>query len=368
MKLQFLLILLIPILANFYVMWHVWQILPVSHVWKWVAVGILALVFACFFLALSRRLDQLPMWLAQGIYETGTSWVIILLYLLMFFLLADVCRLLHIIPAAYLKNSLTGTLVTAGIMLLVFGYGSFRYHQKQRHDMQITTAKPHARDMRIVMLSDLHIGYHNRRAELERWIQMINAEHPDMVLIAGDIIDRSLRPLIDDNDAEAFRKIEAPVYACLGNHEYFAGQQGSLDFYREAGIHLLRDSVANLEGISIVGRDDRSNPHRHSLKELMQQTKRDNFIIVLDHQPYFLEEAERCGADLQLSGHTHHGQVWPANHITESIYECAYGAHRRGNTHYYVSSGMGIWGGKFRIGTVSEYVVIDVTTSSRTML
>lgn len=360
MKLQFLLILLIPVAANFYVLWHIWQILPVSHLWKWVAVGVFTFVFAAFFLALSRRLDMMPFWLGQGVYEVGTSWVIILLYLFMFFLLADVCRLLHIIPATLLKNSLTGTLITAGVMLLLFGYGSFRYHQKERQEIHLTTSRPNARNMRIAMLSDLHLGYHNRRKELERWVRIINDEHPDFVVLAGDVIDRSLRPLLVDNDAEAFRKIKAPIYACFGNHEFYAGVQGSADFYRQAGINLLRDSVVNLDGISFVGRDDRSNPHRHSLKELMQHCDRNNYSVVLDHQPYLLDEAQRCGADLQLSGHTHHGQVWPANLITEKVYECAYGAYRRGDTDYYVSSGIGIWGGKFRIGTRSEYVVIDL--------
>ena len=92
----------------------------------------------------------------------------------------------------------------------------------------------------------------------------------------------------------------------------------------------------------------------------MQGVTRGNYIILLDHQPYHLEEAEQNGADLQLSGHTHRGQIWPLNWVTKKMYECDYGQCRRGQTDYYVSSGMGIWGGKFRIGTDSEYVVINV--------
>jgi predicted MPP superfamily phosphohydrolase len=84
------------------------------------------------------------------------------------------------------------------------------------------------------------------------------------------------------------------------------------------------------------------------------------FTILLDHQPYNLDRAEAADIDFQLSGHTHRGQVWPISWITDHIYECSWGNHQRGNTRYYVSSGIGIWGGKFRIGTQSEYVVANI--------
>ena len=95
-----------------------------------------------------------------------------------------------------------------------------------------------------------------------------------------------------------------------------------------------------------------------ALWELFQAD--DRFTIVLDHQPYHLEEAEEAGADFQFSGHTHHGQIWPGNWLTDAMYEKAFGAYQRGDTRYYISSGMGIWGGKFRIGTRSEYIVLKL--------
>jgi predicted MPP superfamily phosphohydrolase len=85
-----------------------------------------------------------------------------------------------------------------------------------------------------------------------------------------------------------------------------------------------------------------------------------SYTIILDHQPYNLERSEQAGADFQLSGHTHRGQVWPISWITDAIYECSWGSHQRGNTRFYVSSGIGIWGGKYRIGTQSEYVVATI--------
>ena len=157
--------------------------------------------------------------------------------------------------------------------------------------------------------------------------------------------------------------MQTPVYACLGNHEYYSGEPGALQFYQQAGIHLLRDSIANVGDLCIIGRDDRSNHHRKSIAQLQKETSpnpeklEEAYTIVLDHQPYHLEEAEAAGIDFQLSGHTHRGQVWPISWITDALYECSWGGHQRGKTRYYISSGIGIWGGKFRIGTQSEYVV-----------
>ena len=111
----------------------------------------------------------------------------------------------------------------------------------------------------------------------------------------------------------------------------------------------------------IIGRDDESNPQRKSLSQLTAGLDRSKPILLLDHQPHHLEQAQQAGIDFQLSGHTHRGQVFPINLIVDRMYERSHGYHRRGHTQYYVSSGIGIWGGKYRIGTQSEYVVIQLS-------
>ena len=169
-----------------------------------------------------------------------------------------------------------------------------------------------------------------------------------------------MRPLREERMAEEFHRLEAPVYACLGNHEFYAGHPEAKQFYQDAGIHLLIDSVAHVDScIAIIGRDDVTNRRRKTIEDMMVPL-REFYTIVLNHQPYSLERAEAAGVDFQLSGHTHRGQVWPISWITDRIYECSWGSHQRGNTHYYISSGIGIWGGKFRIGTQSEYVVATI--------
>ena len=359
-KFGMLIFMLLPLLGNVYVLWHVWRILPFPSWAKVVVVTLMVFAFLLLFVGFSRHV-HLSMPLATVVYEIGTSWLIILLYLFMAFLLLDIGRWVHLVPATFLKNSWSGTLAVTAFMFIIFLYGNIHYHQKVRQPLMLTTGKTLSRKMKVVMLSDLHLGYHNRRSEFAKWVDKINEEKADLILVAGDIIDKNIQPLEEQEMHQEFLRLNAPVVACLGNHEYYGGESNALLFYKKADITLLRDSVTTVGDLCIIGRDDRSNPKRKTLSELMKGVDRTKYLVVLDHQPIQLEEAEQNGIDFQLSGHTHHGQVWPISWITESIYECAFGEWQRGSTRYYVTSGIGIWGGKFRIGTRSEYVVAEIT-------
>ena len=365
--------LVLPLIGSSYAAWRIWHVLPFANGWRWAATALFGALFCSMFIGFSGAIEKMPLDTATVMYEVGNSFIFILLYLVMIFLALDLGRLLHLVPKAWLVSNGYTSLGILAVMFLVFVYGKIHYTNKVREQIDIKTNKEVALKgksaAKIVLLSDLHLGYHNRCSEFMRWVDMINAEQPDLVLIAGDIIDISVRPLLEERVAEEFHRLKAPVYACLGNHEYYSGEPLAQQFYRKAGITLLRDSVAKIGNIAVIGRDDRTNAHRHSLREIMKQAKlttdgnrgTKEITILLDHQPYHLEEAEHNGIDFQFSGHTHHGQVWPASWITDALYEKAYGGLKKGNTQYYVSSGMGIWGGKFRIGTQSEYVVLTVS-------
>ena len=364
MKAAFLLFFLVPLAGISYVAWRSYHVVPLPTWGKWSVAAVMAALFVSLFLAMGPRLDKLPMGVATVVYEVCTSWLIVLLYLFLAFLVIDVLRLCRVVPSSVLHDNAvtTWTLVAALSALLI--YGNIHYRHKQRHTVELTTAKALTRPLKIVMLSDLHLGYHNRGAELHRWVELLNQEHADLILVAGDIVDRSIRPLLDDGMDREMLRLNAPVVACLGNHEYYVGRDGSQDFYRRADITLLRDSIMEWGPLQIIGRDDGTNRARKSLDELCRNIDKERFTILLDHQPHRLEEAEQAGIDFQFSGHTHHGQVWPISWITDGVYECAYGPWQRGGTRYYVSSGMGIWGGKFRIGTCSEYVVVTISPES----
>ena len=353
----------LPLVAIVYLAWHIWMILPFSGWWKTAIIVLGVCSFLLLFLSVARKFDTLPLSLAQWSYEIGTSSIMVMLYLVMLFLVLDLGRLMHLVPRSLVYHNWQSALVIFVMIFGIFLYGNLHYKNKVRVPLELKSSKPLPREYRVVMLSDLHLGYHNPRQEFARWVDIINAEKPDFILIAGDIIDGSMRPLLEEKVAEEFHRLKAPVYACLGNHEYYAGEPRAQQFYKDAGIHLLIDEAATIDSsIVIVGRDDRTNMRRKPVKDLVNGlvNVQSPYIIVLDHQPYNLDRSEAAGVDFQLSGHTHRGQVWPISWITDHIYECSWGSHQRGSTQYYVSSGIGIWGGKFRIGTQSEYVVATI--------
>ena len=347
-----------------YVGWHLWRITPGG--WKWVVLGLFVLWTLSFFVCFAI-MEHLPLGVATVAYGVGNTWLIAFLYLLLLFAVADIAALCHILPSTVLKDSATGLFSAVGIVAVIMTIGAIHYHHKYREEMTIVTDKPLEKPLTVVMASDLHIGYHNRKAELARWVDIINNEKPDLVLFGGDIIDLSLRPILEGNYAEEFRRIEAPVFAVLGNHEYFGNVSKAERFFADADIALLKDSVAHFKGLDIIGRNDRTNTHRLTLQQLQHEFSIFNsrFSILLDHQPYNLEEAEEAGIDFQFSGHTHHGQIWPLSWVTDMMYEKAWGHHQRGKTQYYISSGLGIWGPKIRIGSRSEYLVLHIENTNR---
>lgn len=370
---MFIVILIVYLLANAYVFYHIWIAMPANAIGRSALITFAAIAVSSFFISFLAG-NILPVWMASMLYKIGTAWLFIMLYFFMVMAIKDLFgltnRLLHFMPAdaitRYTKENWVGLGFMIGFITLLMLCGYLKYQWKVRVELPIQTYKTIGdsisnRSLRIVAISDLHLGYGIGKKEFEGWVNTINAENPDIVLIAGDIIDNSVRPLNEEKFEEVFRKIKAPVYACLGNHEYISGIKASLDFIDKTGITLLRDSAILVDSsFYVIGRDDRSNPNRKPLKDLVAGLDKSKLIIMLDHQPYQLEEAEVYGIDFQFSGHTHQGQVWPISLITKSLYEDDHGFLKKGNTNIYVSSGIGIWGGKFRIGTQSEYVVVDI--------
>ena len=167
-----------------YVSWHLWRLTPSGWPLKLTVMGVFLLWMISFFVAFFVT-ERVPVKVATVFYEVGNTWLIAFLYLLIIFLLADIGSLCHVLPKAYLRDSLTGLLSVVGIVAVVLTLGGLQYHRKHREELTITTAKPLEKPLTIVLASDLHIGYHNRKAELARWVDLINAEKPDLVLIGG---------------------------------------------------------------------------------------------------------------------------------------------------------------------------------------
>ena len=313
--------------------------------------------------------EKMSTTVSGSLYRFSTSWIIAFLYLLIAVLLIDVFRILnnvfHIIDKeiafSIFRENLLTSIIIFGSVALTLVVGNVQYHNKKRQHVSILSSKIE-KPIRIVGISDLHIGYTISAKEVSKWVSLINAEKPDIVIIAGDIIDNHLRPIIEDSISNVLYRINAPmgVYACTGNHDLMFAINEDENFYKNSGITLLRDSFININGITIIGRDDYTNMRRDELDKITQGVDKTSFTVLMDHQPTKLNDAVSNGIDFQLSGHTHRGQVFPISLITDAIFELSHGYMKKGNTHFYTSSGIGIWGGKFRIGTRSEYLVLDI--------
>ncbi len=232
------------------------------------------------------------------------------------------------------------------------------------------------REVRLVQISDSHVGATFHADGLLEHIERINALQPDAVVVTGDFVD-------DDTSREdmllscdALGQVTAPygVFFVYGNHDrgyYSESSRGwSVDELRAAlqknGVQVLEDQTADLgESLCIAGRKDRSVEQRGgrmSAEQLLASVDKDRYIVLLDHQPHDYDAEAAAGADLVLSGHTHGGQFIPIRHVGEWIGENAlrYGHERRQNTDFIVSSGISNWAFRFKTGCFSEIVVIDI--------
>ena len=304
----------------------------------------------------------LPMAFVHGKTLLLVSQKICVIYMIFALLIADVTKI-------FVPSLNHGFYYALGATCCLLLYGYYNYRHPQVNKIDVSLDKPiEGNGINIVAVSDVHLGYGTGKAMLKEYVDMINAQHPDLILIGGDLIDNSLTPLYKENMAEELAQLKAPlgIYMVPGNHEYISGIDESVRFLKDTPIQLLRDSVVTLpNGVQIMGRDDRSNRSRHSLPTLLKQADRSKPIILLDHQPYNLAKTDSLGIDLQFSGHTHHGQIWPISWVTDRIYEQSHGYRKWSQSHIYVSSGLSLWGPPFRIGTNSDMAVFHLNQMAK---
>ena len=328
------------------------------------------IVLFCILLSNFLLRNTFPDPIAKTLTFVGYSYMLVMIYLLFSFLLIDIIRLanhfLHFAPAGMTSFRLWAMGISVGIISTAMIYGNYKFTHPEIVKLQLKARNiSQNKTIRIVAASDIHLGVSIDKKYLQKYVTLINAQKPDIVLLAGDIADHSTIPVINQNMADEFRQIKTKygVYAISGNHEYFGEDPYALEKYLSnyGGIKYLRDNMLEIDkGLYLIGRDDRINSRRKQLPEIIQHIDLNtNASILLDHQPFDLHQAEGNHIDLQISGHTHQGQFFPGNLIVKKMYENAYGYYKKGNTHTYVSSGLGIWGPQYRIGSQSEIVVID---------
>jgi uncharacterized protein len=263
-------------------------------------------------------------------------------------------------------EKLAGTTSFVLIVALLV-YGSFNAYSPvvRSYDVHIPKFNPASPSMKIVMAADMHFGLLSGKDHAARLVREINAIQPDLVLFPGDIVDDEIRTFVEHGIDQTLSNINARygVYASLGNHDKHRGQmQQLIDTIEASGIKVLYDEAITIEdSVTLIGRKDRSDRPRAELASLTSGLDSSKPWILLEHQPYELDIAQQQGIDLMVSGHTHRGQVFPGNLITDRIYEIDWGYLQKQQLHAIVTSGFGFWGPPIRIGSRSELIQINIT-------
>jgi uncharacterized protein len=369
MKITFFLFVFVLILTMFSsVLIHGLPLLPARNGWRWIVGIVYILLFLSLFAGLFLE-HRLNLGFAKILTFTGYTFLLFVIYMTLSFLLTDLIRLanswFHFAPIGMLVFRQWAAIVSMVIITITLFIGNYRFNHPALVHLDLTVENPvQHKSIKIVAASDIHLGTSIDKKMLHKYVQLINARKPDIILLAGDITDRSFGPVMEQKMEQELSQLHAPlgVFAITGNHEYYSGVPEEINEYlRAAGIRMLHDSVALVDhSFYLVGRDDRTNPNRKPLEELVKGLKPELPKILLDHQPYALEQACNNGIDLQISGHTHNGQFFPGNLFVARIFELGHGYLKKGKTHFYVSSGLGIWGPLYRIGTQSELVEIQL--------
>lgn len=325
---------------------------------------------------LAGRLGEriLPEAVSHAFSMIGSYWLGIMFYALWVLAAVDLMRGLnegfHFLPHALTRGPWLGRAIFLVVLgLVLYGLWNARHPIVNRYNLTIGKKAGSLGELHIVLVSDIHLGAIMNNGRLAALVERVNALKPDLILLAGDVIDENVERVIRQDMRMNLSRLQAPfgVYAVLGNHEYLGGHvREALAYMAEAGVHMLRDaSVKVADSFYLVGRDDRSARHftgqgRRPLANLLEGLDLSLPVIALDHQPSHLEEAERAGVDLQLSGHTHKGQLFPIQLLTRHLFADDFGLLEREDFRVVVSSGFGTWGPPLRVGNRPEIVEIDV--------
>jgi predicted MPP superfamily phosphohydrolase len=373
----FVIVFAVNLLVNLYIFSRTKAIIPDGSIAWWIASILFWLV--AFAYAIGRFTERAgAMSLAEPFVKVGSWWLGAMVYLTLLFLLADILRGVNSLfnLTEFFRFSWTSEkgkiavfiVYSISAIILIGGYLSARMPTVKRVSFQINKTISNDKQ-KVVLVSDIHLGMMISNGKLDKMVQLVNNENADLVLLAGDIFDEDLGPVIQKNMGDILKNLRAKhgVFAILGNHEFYGNAAAAHKYLEDHNITVLRDSVAFLpNGIAVVGREDITAERmygkpRKTLNELLENTDTQKPVFLLDHQPYKLAEVAEQNVDLQVSGHTHNGQMWPFNYITGAMFEISKGYGKIKNTHFYVSSGYGTWGPPIRTNSRSEIVVMEIS-------
>ena len=339
---------------------------------------IIFLILSLSYIVAKFLVSYLPLYFYNIVLWIGSFWFALMLYFFLFIVLLDFIRLLNwrldFFPINIKEHYLLTKQIAAIIILfvviviIIFGFINTRIIRTKTLNIEISRKGCKLDRLNAVLVSDIHLSPMDGESFLSNIVTRINSLEPDIIFFAGDIVDDKPSVLNGNNIGSSFLKLKSKygIYSSTGNHEFITGIKETEKYIENFDLNLLRDSSIRIDdGFIVAARDDRSKrsftgEERFPLEKIINETDRRYPIILMDHTPFGLDEAERNGVDLQLSGHVHNGQLFPLNFITNMIYEKGWGYLKKGKTQFYISCGVGTWGPPVRTGSYPEIVNLKI--------
>jgi predicted MPP superfamily phosphohydrolase len=244
-------------------------------------------------------------------------------------------------------------------------YGVLRGPRVKRVTVPLAKLPRSAHGYRIAVVSDIHLGPTLGRDFCRRVVDTINSTQPDLIAVVGDLVDGSVKDLGPAAAPLARLRARHGSYFVTGNHEYYSGAAQWVREVRELGLHPLENARTAMAGFDLAGVNDvagESEGHGPDFGRALGDRDTARAVVLLAHQPVQIHDAVKHGVDLQLSGHTHGGQLWPGNYIAELANPTVAGLERYGDTQLYVSRGAGAWGPPTRVGAPSDITVVELAS------
>lgn len=357
------------LIPNVYLFVRIWQLF-ISKNYR-IRYTLIYLIFASVY-PVSNIISHDSQGIFIGMLETVSGYLLpFYLYLFLLVLSFDIFLLVNLVfrlvPIDKLKTrqfriTWLSVLLVVSAVVVIAGAINFNTIRTSDYSIEIPAGTSRLSHLKIAFASDFHLGETTNIHFVERFVRKVKEIGPDIMLFGGDIIE-------GDREDENMARIETlisritakyGVYGVLGNHEHYARQdKGS--FFSKAGIEILSDSSIVVDSSFILtGRNDGHIRNRKSVDELMRSIHDSLPVILIDHRPNEIEQVSRTRTGVQLSGHTHNGQLFPINLITKKVYRLSWGYRKFGNTHFFVSCGIRLWGPPVRTSGKSEIMVIDV--------
>jgi len=321
-------------------------------------------------------IKESPFWINFKLI--GSYYLGLMFYLFLMLLVIDLFRFMDnatfkVIPKWQAKSNLSfsyhlfGVIIITLTTILLYGHYNASVPVVNSYNIKMTGYDSKLNHLKVAVVSDFHLGDISNYENMKNKIDKINNLQPDLILIPGDIIDRSASEIRGKGYRKLLKKLTAQygVFASVGNHEYFSGLDKNIKFLRDSKISVLCDSLHCIDSLLyIAGRNDaasdRFGEKRKSLKKIVRDKKLELPLFLLDHTPHNLQEAADSKIDMQVSGHTHYGQLYPLNYIVNMIFELSWGHKKIDNTNYFVTCGIGTWGPPLRIGSRSEIILVNI--------